>query len=116
QMLRAFLALVQSGEELHLVADLGVGGEVLRLEGAATQTAGGLAFGGVVLALDTVVHQAGRLECDGLPKFSVAHGGKCADMRPIDAARGQRDYARALRGCQDAKTSRIGAPSGISRM
>ena len=39
----------------------------------ATEPFGGLAFGGEVLGLDALVHQAGGFEGDGLTEFDITH-------------------------------------------
>ena len=73
QVLRAFVAFVQAGEELDLIADLGVGGEVLRLDRAAAESLGGLSFGGEILGFDPVIHQPGGFEGDRLAEFVIVH-------------------------------------------
>ena len=67
------VALVQAGEELDLVADLGVGGEVVGLDAAAAEALGGLALGGEVLGLDPLVHQPGGFEGDRLAELDIGH-------------------------------------------
>ena len=69
----AFVAFVEAGEELDLIADLGVGGEIGRFDGAAAKPFGGLAFRGEVLGLDALIHEPGRFERDGLAEFVISH-------------------------------------------
>ncbi len=51
QVLSAAVALVNAGEDLDLLANFGVGGEIAGLDVAAAQPLGRLAFGGKVFGL-----------------------------------------------------------------
>jgi hypothetical protein len=69
----AAFAFVQAGEELDLVADFGVGGEVGGFDPATAKAFGGFALGGVVLGLDPLIHQAGGLVGDSVAEFVIGH-------------------------------------------
>ncbi len=69
----ALFALLHAGKGLDLVANLGVGREVGRLDAAATEMAGGLALGGEVLGLGTFVHQPGGFDRYGLAELNIGH-------------------------------------------
>ena len=56
----AFLALVEAGEDLDLVADLGVGREVVRFDAAAAESPGGLALDFQGTAVGGPVEPAGQ--------------------------------------------------------
>src|SRR5262245_15888240 len=99
QILGACLALVQAGEVLDQVADLGVGGEVAGLDGAAAEAFGGFALGGEVLGLHAVVHQAGGFKGDGMPESCIGHPFSAPVIgSPCRAARGLRPIYPPLRG------------------
>ena len=68
----AFVAFVEAGEELDLVADLGVGGEVVGFDAAAAEALGGLAFGGEVFGLARARTSAGGFQSDRLAELSSA--------------------------------------------
>src|SRR5262249_54503727 len=68
-----FVALVEAGKDLDLVADFGIGGEVFGLDAAPAQPLGGLALGGEILGLDAFVHQPGGFQGNGLAKLGICH-------------------------------------------
>jgi hypothetical protein len=67
------IAFVDSSKDLDLIADLGVGGEVGRLDSSSAQPFGRLSFGGKVLGFDPFVHQASRFQGDRLTEFCISH-------------------------------------------
>ena len=60
-------------KSLDLFADLGVGGEVFRLDPLPAEAFGRLAFGGEVFGFDALVHQASGFEGDRLTQFTLTH-------------------------------------------
>src|SRR5260370_19673764 len=52
EMLGTLFAFVNAGEDLNLIADLCVGGKVLRLDALANQTFRGFTFSGAVFGFD----------------------------------------------------------------
>ena len=85
---RAAVAFVQAGEGLDLVADLGVAGQVGRLDPALAEAVGGLLLGAVVLGLLARVHQPGGFPGDLPPQFRPVHRKR---RKPKGAARGHQD-------------------------
>ncbi len=67
----AFVAFVEAGEELDLIADFTVRWQIGRFDGAAAQPSGGLAFRGEVLGLDALIHEPGCFQGDCLTEFVV---------------------------------------------
>src|SRR5262249_28520200 len=84
EVLGAFFALVDAGEELDLFADFGVGGEIFGFDLLAADAFGGLALGGVVLRLDALIHQASGFERDGLAELGIAHPFRAPVSSPFE--------------------------------
>ena len=93
QVFGAAVAFVDAGEDLDLVADFGVGRKVFGFDPLAAEPFGGLAFGGEVLGLDALVHQAGGFKGDRLTKFAQSH----PFMRRYQAHRSGAGPAREIR-------------------
>jgi hypothetical protein len=73
QVRGSLIAFVDSSEDLDLIADLGVGGEVCRLDPSAAQPFGRFSLCGKVLRFDPFVHQASGFKSDRLTKFRISH-------------------------------------------
>jgi hypothetical protein len=73
QMRGSPITFVDSSKDLDLIADLGVGREVCRLDSSAAQTFGRFSLGGEVLGFDPFVHQASGFKSDRLTKFRISH-------------------------------------------
>ena len=77
------VAFVDAGEELDLLADFGVGGEVCGFDTLPAKAFGGLAFGGEVLGFDSLVHQASGFERDRLAEFDITHPFRAPFIKPM---------------------------------
>ncbi len=73
QILGALVPFEQAGEDLDLVANLPIAGQILGFDPAASHPLGGFQLGPVILGLDALVHQAGGFPGDLLPQLAVKH-------------------------------------------
>src|SRR5690606_6376421 len=73
EVVGAGFAFVDAGKDLDLVADLGVGGQILRFDPPAANAAGGFHLGPVVLRLLADVHQPGGFPSDLLAELWSRH-------------------------------------------
>ena len=87
QLLGAVVALVHPGHDLDFVADFAIAGQVGGLEVAADDSPGGLHLGPEILRFFAGVHEPGRFPCEPATRLVTSHR-LCADIKPIDAARG----------------------------
>ena len=92
QVVDAAFAFVEPGERLDLVANLGVRGQVGRLDPALADQPGRLQLGAVVLRLLPAVHQPGGFPGDLPPQFRAIHPA-CA-VSPVER-RGHRERENA---------------------